>query len=164
MALLFDQRHHPYRLPELERLEVTYGTPMTVHVAPPGGQRTGTRRQTLQQSHCYCLPDEAAWDRVTAAHGQMQQALNDLAQELRQFGTYAARLSAAGGVAQANLAITYVPYTWTLPGNRALVCLHPVPDRTYVLRLFIPIQWEHRLLSHRSMACLTHDGSHAHHF
>lgn len=100
-VLLFDRRRHPYRLPELQRLQVTYGTSTTVRVAAPGGKLDFSGRQTLPQSHCYCIPDDAAWDLVTAAHSHMQQALDALAQELRQLGTYAKRLEEAGGMALA---------------------------------------------------------------
>jgi hypothetical protein len=83
-----DQRH-PWKLAELSRLVVTYHTPTTVRL------QSGI---TKHQHQVYCLPDDAAWEKVQAAQANLQAALDELAAGLRTLGSYASRLAAAGGI------------------------------------------------------------------
>jgi hypothetical protein len=97
-----DQRH-PWRLAPYERLATRYHTPTTVAVAfgtidytvKPQAGKSGVSKQ---QTHVWCLPDEAAWVLVQATQRRLQQALDALADELRLLGSYAKRLEAAGGI------------------------------------------------------------------
>src|SRR6185436_12664817 len=63
--------------------------------------QTGRKHVTKQQTHVYCLPDVAAWERVQATRVALQEAIDALADGLRALGSYAKRLEEAGGIKQA---------------------------------------------------------------
>jgi hypothetical protein len=93
--LLFDEQRHPYRLPDAQQLPVRYGTPTTVRVELAG------QSVTKQQAQVWCIPDDAAWERLVEVHQAFQAALDTLAGALRTLGSYPQRLKEAGGMKQA---------------------------------------------------------------
>ena len=105
-VLYVAEQHKTWRLAPIERLITKYHTPTTVATAfgtadsrvKPVKGKSGV---TLQQHYVWCLPDDAAWQRVQAARAQLQQALDEFAGELRRLGAYARRLEEAGGIKKA---------------------------------------------------------------
>lgn len=84
----------PYVLAPIVRLELLYHTPLTV-------RGRGTSVVSKPQQAVYCLPDEAAWERVQATHAAFTAAMAALGAELTRLGSYSARLAEAGGPKQA---------------------------------------------------------------
>ncbi len=99
-VLYFDDQRHYYRLPEPQRLKPIYGTPTTVRLEAPGAKVGTLHKQTVVQTHVWCIRDDAAWQRLTTVHAVLQQALNAFANELRRLGRYDQRLAEAGGAKQ----------------------------------------------------------------
>lgn len=86
----------PYEVAPITRHQAVYATPTTVRGQPETG-----KPETIQQAAAYCLPDEAAWERVQAAHEQIRAAVSALGIELRRLGPYRQRLTEAGGYKKA---------------------------------------------------------------
>jgi hypothetical protein len=106
MVLYIAQQHHPWRLAAYERLSIRYHTPSTValdfgtidlSVRP----MTGKKGVAKQQTHVYCLADDAAWERVQQTRAELQSVLDALADGLRQLGSYTTRLEEAGSFKRA---------------------------------------------------------------
>lgn len=101
-VLYVGEQRTPWQLAPIERLATRYHTPTTVALefgtldatVRPSAGKAGT---TKQQHQVWCLPDDAAWGRITQTRAAFQQALDALAGELRQLGTYASQLESAGG-------------------------------------------------------------------
>jgi hypothetical protein len=58
----------------------------------------GKKGVTKQQTAVYCLPDDAAWEKVQTTRAQLQLAIDAFAAVLRQLGSYAKRLEESGGI------------------------------------------------------------------
>src|SRR5262249_40359885 len=95
-VLFIGDQRHPWRMPPIYRWTVVYHTPTTVRV------KTAKEEMTRHQHLLYCLPDDAAWSRVEAARITFQQELDALAAALRELGSYAKGLEAAGGFKKAD--------------------------------------------------------------
>lgn len=95
-VLIVGDRRKTFVPPPLTRAATVYDTPTTVRVTLPDGSQ-----ETKQQHHVYCVPDDAAWQAVEAAHAALAQRLTDLATALRELGRYDKRLAAAGGLTAA---------------------------------------------------------------
>ncbi len=91
-VLIVEGQNSPYTLPKLVRAEVRYHTSVRMRIVRADGSES-----TIEQKTVTCLPDEAAWAEVQAAHHQYQAALTELADLLREIGSYPRRLAAAGG-------------------------------------------------------------------
>lgn len=102
-VLYVDDKDSPWRAPAIFRLPTHYHTETTVRctVVPNLPLAANQSFVSKPQTQVYPLRDNVAWDRVTAAHAALQQALDDLANGLRALGSYAARLEEAGGWAVA---------------------------------------------------------------
>jgi hypothetical protein len=93
-VLYIAEQRHPWRLAKLDRFVVIYHTPTTVRLQDGDGI-------TKHQHQVYCIADDAAWGRVIYAQSALQTDLNTLADGLRDLGSYARRLEAAGGMKSA---------------------------------------------------------------
>lgn len=101
-VLYVADQNRPWQLAPIERLATRYHTPTTVAVefgtidytVQPQNGKSGV---TKQQHHVWCLPNDAAWERVQACRQDYQQALDRFADELRRLGGYAKRLEERGG-------------------------------------------------------------------
>lgn len=100
-VLIIGDRRISYAPAPLIRAETIYDTAETVRVKRPDG-----REETKHQHHVYCIPDDAAWATLTAAHEAYAARLTDLANALRQLGRYDKRLEAAGGLKKASNPLT----------------------------------------------------------
>ena len=102
-VLYVADQHHPWQLAPIERLATRYHTPTTVALAfgtidATVKPQTGKSGATKQQYHVWCVPNDAAWQRIERARADLQLAIDALADELRRLGSYATRLAAAGGL------------------------------------------------------------------
>lgn len=97
-----DQRN-PWQLAPIERLATRYHTPTTVAtvfgtVVRDIRPTPGKAGLTKHQHQVWCVPSDEAWERLLDSRAALQQALDELAAELRRLGNYASRLEKAGGL------------------------------------------------------------------
>lgn len=105
-VLYIAEQHYSWKLAAYERLATKYHTPTTVMLAfgtidGSVKRMVGKKGITKQQSGVYCLPDDAAWEKVQQVRARLQLAIDLFADELRLLGSYAKRLEQAGGIKRA---------------------------------------------------------------
>lgn len=107
-VLFVSDKERVWQHSRIWRLTPKYHTPTTVQCNPiPKAEdytlrvRAGQSGIQKQQTAVYPIRDDAAWGEVIATHTALQQALDDLAVGLRELGSYASQLAAAGGLKKA---------------------------------------------------------------